>query len=188
MKKYEVKINGISPYMQHRMDDMKLDEWEKRRGAIIERDDIHKEDQLKAEYYAYSDDMGFYLPSEHIIGALIAAGGMVKSKVGNRNKSMKNIVAGMFSIAEDKLRLPKDFQIDKRSAVNRNIKARIIVVRPKWKDWSAKFTLQIDNDTLTNETIKEILTFAGQYIGIGSFRPICNGPFGRFIVEKFNKI
>jgi len=185
MKEFKIEIEGVTPYMQHRMDDVKLEEWEKNRKLIIERDDIAKEDAIRAEFHSYNDKDGFFIPSEHIIGALINAGAMVKSKVGNGKKSMKNIVAGMFSLKEDKLRLPKNYSIDKRSAVNKVVKARIIVIRPKWEKWSAKFTLLVDNDTITKETVEQIVTNAGQYIGIGSFRPTNNGRFGRF---KLNKI
>ena len=79
-------------------DDTKLEEWEKNRKLIIERDDVAKEDAIRAEFHSYRDEQGFYIPSEHIRGALINAGAMVKSKVGNSKKSMKNIVAGMFFI------------------------------------------------------------------------------------------
>lgn len=185
MKKYEVRIEGITPYLQHRMDDQKLEEWEKNRKFIIERDDVAKEDQARAEFHSYQDGEGFYLPTEQIKGALINAGSFSKSKVGNAKKSMKNIVAGMFTILEEKCRLPKEYVIDKRSAVNKNIKARIITIRPKWEKWEAHFTLCVDNDTITNETVKEVLTNAGQYCGIGSFRPTNNGPFGRFEIIKF---
>ncbi len=188
MKKYKVKISGITPYMQHRMDDQKLEEWEKNRKQIIERNNISKEDQVRAEFHSYNDKDGFYIPSEHIKGSLIGGGTMVKSKVGNSRKSMKNIVAGMFFIEEEKLRLSKEYVIDKRSAVNRNIKARIIVIRPKWENWKAEFTLLIDNDTITKETIKEIITNAGNFIGIGSFRPTNNGSFGRFKLDKFTTL
>ena len=180
MREYKVKIKGVTPYMQHRMDDQKLEDWEKNRKLIIERDDIAEEDAKRAEFHSYNDKEGFYIPTEHIRGALINAGAMVKSKVGNSRKSMKNIVAGMFFIAEEKIRLPSEYEIDKRSAVNRNIKARIICIRPKWNKWEALFTLQVDNDTITKETIKEIISNAGKYIGIGSFRPTNNGMFGRF--------
>ena len=182
MKKYKVKIVGKTPYMQHRMDDQKLEEWEKNRKLIIERDDVAKEDSVRAEFHSYNDKDGFYIPSEHIKGALINAGAMVKSKVGNSKKSMKNIVAGMFFIDQDKMRLPKNYVIDKRSAVNRNIKARVISIRPKWEEWKAEFDLAVDNDTITIETIKEIVVNAGNYIGIGSFSPRNNGMFGRFEV------
>lgn len=184
MKKYKVKIVGITPYMQHRMDDQKLEEWEKNRKLIIERNDVAKEDQVRAEFHSYNDEKGFYIPSEQIKGSLINAGAMVKSKVGNSKKSMKNIVAGMFFIEEEKLRLPKTYIIDKRSAVNRNIKARVICIRPKWEKWEVEFTLLIDNDTITEETIKEIITNAGNFIGIGSFRPTNNGSFGRYKLNK----
>lgn len=184
MKKYMIEIEGVTPYMQHRMDDLKLEEWEKNRKLIIERSDVAKEDFVRAVFHSFSDEKGYYMPSDHIRGALINAGGMVKSKVGNAKKSMKNIVAGMFFVYPEKIRLPKDFEIDKRSAVNKIVKARVISVRPKWNTWKANFEIHVDNDTITTETVKEIITNAGQYVGIGSFRPEHNGMFGRFKVNK----
>lgn len=180
MKEYKVKIKGVTPYMQHRMDDTKLEEWEKNRKLIIERDDVAKEDSVRAEFHSYRDDEGFFIPPEHIRGAMVGGGHLVKSKVGNTRKSMKNIVAAMFFIKEHRLPLPKEYEIDKRSAVNHNVKGRIISIRPKWNDWEAEFTLMVDNDTITIETIREIIENAGAYIGIGSFSPRNNGMFGRF--------
>jgi hypothetical protein len=188
MKKYQVKIKGVTPYMQHRMDDIKLEEWEKKRGRIIERDDVSKEDQIRAEYHSYFDDKGKYIPAEHIRASLIEAGAYIKSKVGNSKKSMKNIVAAMFFINQEKIYLENDYVIDKRSAVNKNIKARVIVIRPKWDKWEATFELMVDNDTITDETVEELLTISGQYCGIGSFRPTNNGMFGRYKIEQFEKI
>jgi hypothetical protein len=184
MKEFKVEIEGVSPYMQHRMDDEKLENWEKKRGLIVEREDVSKEDQVRAEYHSYNDADGFYMPAEHLVGSFINAGALVKSKVGNGKKSMKNIVAGMFSIKEPKLRLPKEYEIDKRSAVNKNVKARIITVRPKWSKWGATFTLVVDNDTITKDTVEQIVEYAGSYIGVGSFRPTNNGPFGRFKLKS----
>lgn len=188
MKKYNVSIEGITPYLQHRMDDSTLEAWEKNRKFIVERPDIANADATRAEFHSYQDEKGFYMPADHLRGAFIDGGGMVKSKVGNAKKSMKNIVAGMFFMGEEKIRLPKTYVIDKRSAVNKNNKARVIVIRPKWEQWNVGFTLDVDNDTLTDETVKEIITCSGQYIGIGSFRPKCNGMFGRFKVTKFERI
>lgn len=188
MKKYVVEIEGVTPYMQHRMDDAKLEEWEKNRKLIIERDDVAKEDAVRAEFHSYSDKEGFFMPSEHLRGAFINAGAMVKAKVGNARKNMKNVVAAMFFVEEEKIRLPKEYSIDKRSAVNKAIKARVISIRPKWEKWNVGFTLMVDNDTLTSQTVKEIVENAGNYIGIGSFRPQCNGMFGRFKIKTFKAL
>jgi len=174
--------------MQHRMDDIALAEWEKKRGRIIERKEVSKEDQLRAEYHSYFNGKDFYIPSEQIRQSMINAGAFMKAKVGNSKKSMKNIVAAMFTIEEEELLLPKKYEIDKRSAVNKNVKARVICIRPKWKDWNATFTLDIDNDSITDETIKEILNYAGNYVGIGSYRPQNNGNFGRFELISIDKI
>ena len=187
--KYKVKIEGVTPYMQHRMDDASLEEWEKLRGKIIERDDVAKEDLVRAEFHMYRDNEGKpYIPSEHLEGSMINAGGFLKSKVGNSRKSMKNIVAAMFSVYPMKIILPETWVIDKRSAVNKNVKARIISIRPKWEEWEAVFELHIDNDTITEQTAREVLEYAGQYCGIGSFRPTNNGKFGRFEVVEFEVI
>jgi len=188
MKKYKVKIEGTTPYMQHRMDSIALEEWEKNRKLIIERQDISKTDNFRAEYHSYNDEQGFYIPTEQLKGAMINAGTLVKSKMGNARKSMTNIVASMFFIEEEKLRLPSNYVVDKRSAVNKNVKARVIAIRPKWEKWSAEFTLIVDNDTITDSTIAQILEYSGSYIGIGSYRPTNRGWFGKFKIVSINPI
>lgn len=190
MKKYKVEIIGTTPYMQHRMDDETLDEWEKRRGPIIERPDVSQPDNVRAEFHSYYDikEKKHFLPSEHLRGAMINAGGYLKAKVGNSKKSMKNIVAAMFFVNPEKIWLPPWDIIDKRSAWNRKVGARIIVIRPKWNNLKVKFELWIDNDTITKATIEDVLQYAGSYCGIGSFRPEKNGMFGRFVVKNMKEI
>lgn len=189
MKKYKIKIDGVTPYMQHRMDDIKLDQWEKVRGPIHERPEVSHEDAVRAEYHCYrSADGPCYIPADHLRGAFIAAGSFVKAKVGGRSKSMKTIVAAMFTISPDEIHLPEYDTIDKRSAVNRNVKARVIVVRPKWTQWGASFTLIVDEDSITTQTITQIIEYAGKYVGIGSFRPVNNGLFGRFNLDSITLI
>jgi hypothetical protein len=187
--KYKVKIEGLTPYMQHRMDDQKLEDWEKNRKHIIERDDINKEDYVRALFHSFmTAENKFYIPAEHIRGALINGGTFLKSKVGVRTKSMKSIVAAMFIVTPEQIYLPEFTEIDKRSAVNKNVKARVIVVRPKWNEWQAEFTLNTGEDTFTEKQLLELLNTTGNYVGIGSFRPTNNGSFGRFKVVEFTPL
>jgi|GEM_PF-3413611 len=189
--KYKIKIVGKTPYMQHRMDDTALSKWEKGRGKIIENDGVNKEDIIKALFCSYLDEKNKnYIPSEHIRQSLICAGSYIKAKVGNSKKNISNIVAGMFTIDEEKIYdFSKDkFEIDKRSAVNHNNKARVMVIRPKWNNWSCEFTLSVDNDTITTETITDLIIYAGSYIGIGSYRPQHKGLYGRFELKEIKKI
>lgn len=185
MKEYAIKIKGLTPYMQYRMDDEKLEVWEKKRGNIMERPDVSHEDAVRAEYHCHRNKAGqCYIPADQLRVSMINAGSYVKAKVGGRSKSMKVIVAATFQPSPEEIILPDYDAIDKRSAVNRNVKARVIVVRPKWSEWSAEFVLKVYEDTLTIQTIRQIIEYAGSYVGIGSYRPTCNGMFGRFEVEK----
>lgn len=184
MKSFSVKIKGLTPYMQHRMDDKKLEDWEKCRKNIMERPEVSHEDAVRAEYHCYRNSEGHcFIPSEQIRGSLIGAGTYMKAKVGGRAKSMKVIVAATFQPTPEEILLPDFDTIDKRSAVNKNVKARVMVVRPKWTEWSASFTLNVYEDTITKETISQLMTYAGSYVGIGSYRPTANGLFGRYEVE-----
>ncbi len=181
---YTIKIDGLTPYMQHRMDDVKLDEWEKNRKHIIERPDINQADLTRAEFHCYRNISGkCYIPAEQLRIAMINGGGYLKSKVGTRTKSMKGIIAAVLQINPEEIILPDYDIIDKRSAVNKNIKARVMVVRPKWLKWEAEFDMVLDNGTLTKELLIELVTVTGNYVGIGSYRPTNNGYFGRFTLK-----
>lgn len=190
MKKFKVNLISVTPYMQHRMDDKTLEQWEKQRGKIIERGDVALEDLKRAEFHCYRDEKTgkCFIPAEHIRQSLINAGSFIKAKVGNSRKSMKNIVAAMFMVDPEKIFLPEFDEIDKRSAVNRNIKARVIVIRPKWQSIDITFDLLIDNDTITIETIRELFEYSGKYVGIGSYRPEHCGMFGRFDLKTIKEI
>lgn len=167
--------------MQHRMDDIKLEEWEKNRKQIIERSDVNQEDLKRAEFHCYRNkDGSCYIPSEQLRIAMINGGTYLKSKVGSKTKSMKGIIAAVLQINPEQILLPEYGEIDKRSAVNKNVKARVMVIRPKWLAWNAEFTMILDNGTLTKEMLIELVNVTGNYVGIGSYRPTNNGYFGRF--------
>ena len=91
-RKFKVKVKGVTPYMQHRMDDATLQDWEKRRGTILERDNLQHEPERRAAFHAYINQEGeYFIPAEHFKQSFIKGGAFVKSKVGNSKKSMKNI-------------------------------------------------------------------------------------------------
>lgn len=189
MKKYKVKVVGVTPYMQHRMDDIKLEEWEKSHNLVVTRPEVSQSEATRAEYHSYRSPSGkCYIPSEQFRQSFIGAGTLVKSKVGAQTKSMKAIIAGQWIIEEDQIQMPDYDAIDKRSAVNKNVKARVITIRPKWNKWSAEFTLVIDNDTTPKEMIEKIIGFSGNNVGIGSYRPTNSGMFGRFKLDSLTEL
>lgn len=182
MRKFLIKVQGVTPYMQHRMDDVKLEQWVRERGPIYERYDISNPEVI-ADFHShiyFNGSPEYFIPADHFRMSMIEAGKLVKGKVGGATKNMSNVVAGLFIVTPERIKLPKWDIIDKRSAVNRNIKGRVIVIRPRWNTWGAEFTLSVDEDTITNEMIGKIITNSGKYIGVGSYRPQNKGQFGRY--------
>lgn len=182
MRKFTIQVEGVTPYMQHRMDDIKLEQWVKERGPIYERYDISAP-EVVADFHSHTywdSRTEYFIPADHFRMSMIEAGKMVKGKVGGATKSMSNVVAALFTITPERIAIPKWSAIDKRSAVNRNIKGRVIVIRPKWEKWQADFTLTVDENSIQNEMIAKIIEYSGKYIGVGSYRPQNKGQFGRF--------
>lgn len=59
-------------------------------------------------------------------------------------------------------------------------------VRPRFDLWAASGTITVLDESITQEVLGNILTFAGAYSGLGNWRPSAPhspGPFGRFTAE-----
>jgi len=59
-------------------------------------------------------------------------------------------------------------------------------VRPRFDNWSCGGTVTVFDDMITTDVLKNILTFAGTYAGLGDWRPSSPkspGPFGKFTAE-----
>ncbi|MDX2187774.1 MAG: hypothetical protein SFV32_12635 [Opitutaceae bacterium] len=66
-------------------------------------------------------------------------------------------------------------------------KAKHVRVRPRFaKGWQISGTITVMDETITKETLHDILTFAGRFAGLGDWRPSspsAPGPFGTFTAE-----
>jgi len=60
-----------------------------------------------------------------------------------------------------------------------------IRVRPRFDEWSASGTLNVWDDQLKEEVVRDIFAYSGQYKGLGDWRPggKTPGPYGMFDAE-----
>lgn len=61
--------------------------------------------------------------------------------------------------------------------------ARLMRYRPRLNDWSVTVNVLFDEKMVERDQIVNAADNAGQYIGLGDYRPAKGGPFGRFSVE-----
>lgn len=179
MKIIEVRINGVSPLLQHRFPEE--DQGTKTRKKSASSDDS----MVEASLYRLPDGT-IYQPSTHILGCLKAAGARFQI-VGRRKSTFKNVIGGGAVIIEPDA-IPHIFQrwqVDVRAVVNPSTKGRVLRKRPVFKEWGLSFRMLVDEEEMPVETLKEIFDLAGRSIGIGDYRPQRGGPFGRFMIIRF---
>lgn len=65
---------------------------------------------------------------------------------------------------------------------------RVKVWRPMVFPWEVEFIFDIDTNEIPERSIQECFEFAGNCVGVGSWRPEHKGPYGRFKVISWEKV
>ena len=180
MKTVTVRIEGISSLLMHRFPIAEEDAKSKLKNQKQTEDDV--------ESYLYKDADGTLVqPSTHIIGTLKHAG--AKFQISGQGKLTYKKIMGSGAVIIMPDMIPHEIQawcVDRRPVVIQ--RARIVRSRPMLEKWALSFEIEYDDDEVTKATLEEILAYAGKRSGIGDFRPQVGGPFGRFMVTKFEDV
>jgi hypothetical protein len=176
MYSINVTIKGITGLLQHRFPMETEKVINKKTGSP----DYSKE--AEGSLYRTLENV-IYQPSVHIERALASAAKIMKIP-GKRGASYSKLVSSAVSIFPDaiphKIQL---WEIDARPVVIQ--KARVVRYRPLLPDWELSFEINVSDDEIPWEIIKIALEHAGNYIGIGDYRPSTGGKFGKFTVIEF---
>jgi hypothetical protein len=204
MKKYKVKLEGLTPLLMHR--NPMLDEEDEVLSGGKKGDDRNPPGKWKS--YLYVDNGRIVLPEANIRAALEKAGARIS--IGGKRTLKQAAVAG---IMFDDISLPLlvdgkeiaasdidgvdglfaehvqlaralGFCLDVRPATIGQ--AKHVRVRPRFDKWSCEGAFEIMFDELTEPRIHELFAIAGRIAGVGDYRPSSPrrpGPFGRFRSE-----
>ena len=188
MKTIDVTIVGISPLLVNRFSE-EAEQAESTRRQLVVRGNP-RDQASKAAYIA--PDGTYYFSAVAIQRAMMDAGASHKMK-GSR-KSVKWVVPSAVLMTTEAVTIcdgngapAKSFEVDSRPVNIPSTKGRIMRHRPKFNEWSAHFDLVIDELSLPIELAHQLLNEAGQFQGIGDYRPSRTGVFGRFRVTDFNE-
>ncbi len=191
MKQITLKFTGTSPLLLacDRLADpldpttIKHKELTSKRKKTEEDHVLIARSQWQGAIY-WDDEVGVYIPTQNIRASII--GGAKLNKLGMQIKRGTIMLDDKSALEYGKKltidQLWDQNYIDRRSVVVSS--ARVMAYRPKFNDWSLRFTLTYDELTLDANQIIQSAENAGRFIGIGGFRPEKGGTFGRFDVEK----
>ena len=173
MTTIEVEIRGKTPLLQHRYlgDESPI----KKSGAKPT-----KEEEVESALYRRGDGT-IYQPGESIKRAMSQVASDFRVE-GRGKKTYKQVIAGSISVDPQIVMTPQDYVIDGRRVVIPTTRGAQMRYRPMFEKWSLSFNIELLDEDLNPEVVKEILASAGHKVGIGDNR--LNG-FGRLEVVKF---
>src|SRR3990167_19734 len=172
---FKVSIEGMAPILFNRFpDEENPDEKSKTPSGRLNQDE-----QVKQSLYFDGDKI--YQPAEHIVGAMVKAGAQFKLK---GKQTYKDVVKGGVFVEPMKIIHENQKYInDWRSVVIKATRGRIMKGRGRLDKWSLSFNISCIDPRATEKDLKDILVYAGKFIGIGDYRP----RYGRFEVKSFKK-
>lgn len=184
MKTFVCEIESSSPYSQ---------------GKFYEVPKLPKEQPDKYEERTWrnrmhSDDKGFmFIPPMAFKNCIAEAAKFISMGVPGKGKATytKHFVSGI--LVTDPITLnvkTADVPGVWRHVPSNGMRGgskRVKKCFPEIPSWKGDLTVYVLDDLITKDVFKEHLEEAGKFIGVGVFRPACNGFFGRFKVGKITE-
>jgi len=211
-RKYSVTLTGTTPLLMH-ADNLSWAEtmaaWQ--RDPASRKTSVAGDDRTPAWRWigsAYNDGKTFTIPSDNLMTVLREGG--AKCPTGVRGGTYKRqtqsgmvvdqadwpltIGGAAVPFAPFKALIEEaDFSKHEAAATAHGFalfvkrakigQAKHVRVRPRFDKWEAAGTVTVFDETITTDVLRNILTFAGAYAGLGDWRPSSPkspGPFGKF--------
>lgn len=189
METVHVTIEGTTPLLMNKFTDAAAAKVSGGTSTVMAGSKGTPREQ--AEPKLYTDENGvLHIPGTNIFRAIIDAGTFHKagkSKITTQKSSLVPAAVALLEIACPLKGMDGDpkWEVDSRSVVIPSTGGRIMCHRPRVDQWRISFTLEVDTGMFTIPLVRQLLDDAGKRIGLGDFRPARKGPFGRFVVVRW---
>jgi len=147
--------------------------------------------RVQAEPKLYIDSEGKpVLPGPNIAACITEAGKFHKVGKSKLTTMTTSILPSCLTVIDMELPIvhPKPWEVYSCSVVNPSTKGRIPCHRPMFQEWEVTFTLDLDTTIISDDLLREVIDTAGKRVGLGDYRPARKGPFGRFVVTRWEEL
>ena len=181
MKIAVATLKSASPYSQSRFHNT----------AKLEKEAANDfEERTWRERCHVGEDGNVFIPPMAFKNCLSEAAKFLSEQIPGKNKQTytKHFEAGVLvteplALPVTKAAIEGEWQFVPSNG-KRGGATRVMKCFPKVPNWEGDVTFYILDDTVTKPVFEHTLQQAGQFIGLGRFRPRNNGFYGRFRVEK----
>lgn len=192
-----IRCRGVSPLLQNRMSESVLEQLrtkQKKPKAANVGTTMTPREEAATKFYFHGDKP--ILPAECLMSCFIAAGVFVrldgKRQISTGKATMlpglMTLLSSIIYLEEPDSKKPAKWEPDVRKGTNPNGGEAVAICRPRFDAWAFSFDIEIDDHEIGENTIRELIDKAGKRIGLGDFRPSRKGVFGRFVVEKWDRV
>ena len=189
MKEISVIITGKTPLLCNKFTDA-----EQMAASNASRSSISSNSrapQEVAESKLYKDEDGVIgIPQPNLFRCIIDAGKYFKVGRNNVTTQKSSLIPACVAVSPIFIQLAHKhpWRVDSRPVRIPATGGRIVAHRPCFEDWSLAFDVELDEEIMNESLFREIVDAAGGRVGLGDFRPDCKGPFGKFVVTRWDII
>lgn len=180
------KIRGTAPLLCNRFTDAAQLKASAGSGSSLTGDKGTSLEQ--AEQRLYSDDQGRHvIPQPNVFRCFLDAGKFFKAGKSKITTQKSSLIPACLDIRGVTIPIQSStgWKTDTRPVRIPATGGRILCHRPCFDEWALEFTMSLDTSVIGEKLLREIVDTAGKRIGLGDFRPDTKGPFGKFVVDKW---
>ena len=176
LETFKVRIVGDSPLLMHKFGDSQ-------KGAMLDKQTQKPKQKAKRDIEAEVEEATYYLNGNEAIRAVAFKKAMVEVAPylpGLDKKRLKGSVQVLGDL------VPLEF---KEKTINEAVvklsgpgNVSMIRFRPEFHEWGCELTIRYNSALVSNDQIINALNYAGFQIGVGDWRPQCDGSHGMFHV------
>lgn len=122
---------------------------------------------------------GYGFPAVGIKKALVVAGGRFADEKMTHLRGVINIVGDLIEIKADAPKMRSD-------TVRLQGGVTSIAYRPMFMPWAMDIPIKFNASIIGEAQILNLFQIAGFSVGLGAWRPECNGTFGTFVLDGAN--
>lgn len=182
-------ISGISPLLMNRFSDEAA--LAATNGSSTTKRSLSSTPEEICESKIYrSDDGGVIgMPTMNVLASIRDAGRFFKA--GKRQLTTGETSMIPAFVVPTAVFVPlvykQAWRVDARPIVNPATKGRKLGYRPVFEDWELSLELDFTPDEFDVRLLRTVVDAAGKRVGLGDFRPARKGPYGRYVVTRWDE-
>jgi len=182
----DISIAGVTPLLLNKFTDEAAAKATSRTTAAITGDNGTPMEQAESKLYRHEGKI--IMPQPNLFKCIMEGGRFFKagrSKITTQKSSLIPACVSM-NAAFYTLQSKEGWSVDSRPVRNPSTGGRFLCYRPVFHDWAIDFDMELDASLIDEKLLREIVDCSGKRIGLCDFRPDCKGPFGKFVVTKWD--